>query len=323
MSRLLLRLLIRLTDLQRRMLVVYFGIFGPRVAYAVTGWLGRLMYRSLEPIRRRSEAQCRAALAGTPYAAKATELAEKAFVHRIWNLTDLYLADRYLHAGTYHRYGGRIAEPHLAMLRDAQQRRSPTILLTGYYGPFDMLPLLLGFNGIHVGAVYLPHRNADFDAYRLRVRARSGSEMIPVTQAMSRFGAILETGGTVAIVADHYDDKRGMPVTFLGLPTRAMRSVGLLAWRYEAGLVVSGIRRVNERFGFEFIVADVIERADWAQQQDPVEYITHRYLRAMESMILADPSQYLWAYPRWGEDFAAHLEENDARSASATQAHSS
>lgn len=305
----MLRLLIRLTDLHRRMLVVYFGIFGPRVAYAFSERLARVLYRSLEPIRRRSEAQCRAALAGTQFANQAKVIAEQAFVHRIWNLIDLYLADRYLHAGTYQRYGGRIPEPYLAMLRDAQRRRSPTILLTGYYGPFDMLPLLTGFNGVKVSAVYLPHRNAAFDAFRRRIRTRSGCELVPVDDAMGRFGAVLDSGGTVALVADHYDAKRGMPVTFLGLPTRALRSVGLLAWRYNAGLVVAGVRRVNRRFEFEIIVGDVIERAEWAQQKDPVEYITNRYLRAIEAMVLADPSQYLWAYPRWGEAFAKELED--------------
>ncbi len=310
MARWLMRLLVRLTDLQRRMLVVYFGIVGPGVAYAVSGWLARRMYRSLDPIRRRSEAQCRAALAGTRHAAQSQTIAEQAFVHRVWNLMDLYLADRYLHPGTFQRYGGRIPEPHLSKLRDVQRRRRPTLLLTGYYGPFDLLPLLLGFNGVPVGAVYMPHRNAAFDAYRSRIRSRSGSELIRVNQAVGRLGAILQAGGMAAIVADHHDEKRGMPVTFLGLPTRAMRSVGLLAWRYDAGVVVAGIRRLRQEFRFELVVADTIEREEWAEYSDPIEYITMRYLRALEAMILEDPTQYLWAYPRWGEQIASALEKS-------------
>lgn len=307
MPRLLVRAIVALTNLHRRMLVVYFGIFGPRVAYAVTGLLARLMYRSLEPLRRRSEAQCRAALAGTIHAPRADEIAEWSFVHRVWNLTDLYLADRFLHAGTFARFGGQLPEPYRTRMRDAIRRRRPTILLTGYYGPFDLWPLLLGYNGTPVGAVYLPHANHAFDAYRRRIRTRSGSEAIPVDRAMHRLGEILGEGGTVAILADHHDEKRGMPVTFLGLPTRAMRSVALLAWRYNAGLVVAGLRRVDRQFRFECVITDVIEREQWQARSEPIEYITARYVRGIEKLVLEDPEQYLWAYPRWGRPFAEQL----------------
>ncbi|MBU1776187.1 MAG: hypothetical protein KJ899_06065, partial [Gammaproteobacteria bacterium] len=46
----------------------------------------------------------------------------QAFVHRAWNLADLMLADRLLHAGTYARYGGRIPEPYRQLILDAQHR---------------------------------------------------------------------------------------------------------------------------------------------------------------------------------------------------------
>jgi len=35
--------------------------------------------------------------------------------------------------------------------------------------------------------------------------------------------------------------------------------------------------------------------------------VTERYLRGLEVIILADPTQYLWAHPRWGRDFAHEL----------------
>ncbi len=297
-------ILVHLARFHRRMLVVWCALLGPRLAYAVTGGLARTLYGALDPLRLRSETQCEAALAGTTYANHAKRIAKEAFVHRAWNLTDLYLADRLVHAGTYRRYGGQISEPYLSELLTAQRDGRPTILLTGYYGPFDMLPLLLGFNGIRCGAVYLPHADPAFDAYRRRIRGRSGTELIPANDSTGRLGSLLAAGGTVAIIADHYDERRGMPVTFLGLPTRAMRSVGLLAWRYNAGVVVAGIRRTGRQFHFEVLVRDVIPVAQWSAQTDPVAYITDRYLRALATMILEDPSQYLWAYPRWGKELA-------------------
>lgn len=300
--------IMRLNNLHRRLLVVLFAVSGPRFAYAFTAFFAKTLYRTLDPLRSRSEAQARAALGSTRYADRINQIAEEAFIQRMWNLTDLLLTDRFLHPGTFARYGGQVPEPFLGRLLSAQRRGQPAILLTAYYGSFDLLPVFVGFNGVRSSTVYLPHRNPGFDTFRRRIRGRSGLEMIPLPEAHQRVGEVLEAGGTVALVADHHADRKGLPVTFLGLPTRAIRSVGLLAWRYKADVVVAGIRRVDRQFRFEILVRDVILNGDWAAESDPVEYITHRYLKALEEMILEDPTQYLWAYPRWGKELGERLE---------------
>jgi len=300
-------LLVQLSNAYRRVLALFLVLIGPRAAYAILAALARGVYRLLDPLRLRSEAQCRAALAGRYSDEQITRIAEQAFVHRAWNLADLLLADRRLHAGTYDRYGGRISEPYASMLRDAQHRRQPVLLVTGYYGPFDLLPLLLGFNGIRAAAVYRPHPNPDFDAYRRAIRSRSGCEMVPDTQAAVRLPQVLEGGGTVAILADHHAPGRGIPIMYLGLPTTAARTVGLLAWRYAAVVAVAALRRCRKPFQFEIVIADLFDSSAWRDQPDPVVYITRRYTQALERIVLDDPAQYLWAHARWGPDVAQRL----------------
>ncbi len=301
------RALVRLSNTYRRVLALVLGVIGPRAAYSVLAILARCVYRLFDPLRLRSEAQCRAALGNRYPPGEIPRVAERAFIHRGWNLADLMLADRLIHPGTYHRYGGRIPEPYLGMILDAQRRRQPVILVTAYYGPFDLLPLFLGFNGIRAAAVYRRHANPDFDAYRRAIRARSGCEMIPDTEAVGRLPEILKGGGTVAILSDHHAARRGVLVTFLGLETVASRSVGLLAWHYEAVVVVAGIRRRNDAFDFEMVVSDLFEQSAWRGEDDPIVYITRRYVRALESIVLHDPTQYLWANARWGPDLARQL----------------
>jgi len=301
------RVVIGLSNAYQRVLAVALALAGPVLAYRVTGLLARLLYRLLEPVRVRSEAQCRAALAGRVAAEDIPRIAERAFTHRIWNLTDLMLADRFLHRHTYHRYGGRIPEPHLGVLLNAQRDRHPVILVTAYYGPFDLLPVFLGYNSIRAAVVYRPHGNARFDAYRRRVRERSGCELVPVERAAGRFAELLEEGRTVAIVADHHADRRGVPVTFLGLPTLALRSVGLLARHYGAAVAIAGIRRTAQAFHFEILFSGLLQPKDWASADDPVVHITQRYIEGLERMIREDPTQYLWGYARWGEDAARRL----------------
>ncbi len=300
------RLLYHLANLHRRMLGVYFAVLGPRISYAVTRALARGLYGLVLPLRAISEAQCRAGLAGHASAADAIRIAKEAFIGRMLCLTDLLLADRLLHRGTYKRYGGAIPEPFLSQMLDAQHRRQPAILLTAYYGPFDLWPILLGLNGVNAVCIYKMHLNKQFDWLRTRIRARGGCELVPIEQAAARVPAVLQAGGAVALVADHPAERRGVPVTFLGLPATAQKTVGLLAQQYGADVVVAVIRR-RGAFRFEIDVEDIIKPPAWNGADDPMSLITHRYIAGLERLILKDPSQYLWAQARWGERMAQSL----------------
>jgi Kdo2-lipid IVA lauroyltransferase/acyltransferase len=302
--------IVKLGNVYRRLLAALLRAAGPEAAYQITGALARVLYGSLDVVRARSEAQCRAALEGHVPVDDVPRIARQAFTHRIWNLTDLMLADRLLHPGTYQRYGGTIPEPYRTTLLSAQRMRHPVVLLTAYYGPFDLLPIFLGYSGLRATVVYRPHANTDFDAYRRRIRARGGCELIPVNRSGLRLAEVLQSGGTVAIVADHHAGSRGVSETFLGLPTVAMRSVGLLAQHYGASVAAAGIRRIGP-FRFEIVVSDLLHEQDWRAAEDPVTFITAHYLRALERIVLTDPAQYLWAHARWGEDFLHRLLEQD------------
>lgn len=302
-----LRLTIAFANLYRRLLATFLAVAGPDVAYGVMGGLARLLYRLLPGFRQRCEAQCRAALGTRLRAGAVPRVAERAFVHRAWNLADLWLAQRWLHRGTYARYGGRIPEPYRTQLLRAQGQGRPLIFVSAYYGPYDLLPAIIGCNGIRATAVYRAHANTAFDSERGRIRARTGCELVPVEQAAERLPAVLAAGGAVAIIADHHFERRGVPVTFLGLPTKASKSVGLLTWRHNADIIVAGIRRTRRPFHFELVVTGLIGHGEWAEEADPLRYITERYVEALERLILGDPTQYLWGHARWGEATAQRL----------------
>lgn len=307
MSKPWVRVVLALGNLHRRVLGVVFLLIGPRLAYRLTGWGAQLLYLLLDPLRARSEAQCAVALRGRVAEKDVPRIARQSFVNRSRNLTDLLLASHLLRPGTYERYGGRIPEPFLGQMLDARREGRAVILLTAYFGSFDLFPIFLGYSGIEATTVYLPHSNAGFDGFRRRVRGQSGGELIPVDEAAVRLGEVLGRGGAVAIVADHHIGDGGMQAEFLGVKTTVPRSVGLLAWRYEADVVVAGIRRVDDTFRFEVTVTDVIHRRETAQQEDAVAFVTDRYLRGLERLILHDPAHYLWGYARWGEAHARQV----------------
>lgn len=305
MSTLRWRMLMHTSGGYRRLLAVVLAIMGPRRTYAAMAGGAQALYRLLDPVRARYEDQCRAALAGRFSPAAIRRLAAASFIHRAWNLADLMLAERLVRPTTYPRFGGRIASPHRDMLLEAQRRGQPVILVTAYYGPYDLLPLFLGYNGIKAVAVYRPHANAAFDAYRRSVRTRSGCELVTVAEAALRLPQVLAAGGAAAILADHYVARRGIPVSFLGLETTASKAVGMLAVQYGAIVAVAAIRRRREPFRFDLLIADWFGPTVWAGQDDAVALITRRYTAALERVILEAPAQYLWAHARWGEGGAA------------------
>ncbi|MBW7905449.1 MAG: lysophospholipid acyltransferase family protein [Phycisphaerae bacterium] len=281
-------------DYYRTFLTLVLRCLGPRWAYALMAGLARRYYDTADAVRSSGEARCRAFLKDWRSEAEIKEISRQAFVHRIWNLTDLMLAPRFLRAETYDRYGGRIPEPYRRLLLEAQQHGQPVILVTTYYGPYDLLPLFVGHNGVRANAVYRPHPNRRFDRYRQSVRTLAGCEMLTHSGAAMGISEALANGRTVAILIDPTEVHKGTPISFLGVPSRVPRTVGLLAERYGAVVAVAAVRRLSESFQFRLVVSDYFGPNDWREQRDVTDYITRRYCGAIERLILEVPELFLW-----------------------------
>lgn len=303
---------VALGNAHRRLLTLVLRLLGPERAYALMEHTARRFYRLADVVRESSEGRCRAALGDPRPESEIQAISEQAFVHRMWNLVDLMLAPRLLRPEARDRYGGRVPEPYRSLLIQAQQRGQPVILLTAYYGPYDLLPVFLGLNGIRATAVYRPHPNRGFDRYRQSVRTGTGCRMLTQSGAALGLSEILEAGQAIAVVADHAGGRSGVPTSFLGEHTTAPRTVGLLAERYGAIVAVTVIRRLAEPFQFQLVISDLFGPNDWRDQSDVIEYITRRYCAALEKVICEGPEQYLWLHRRaaFAKSAASDGEEN-------------
>lgn len=290
---------ITLGDAHRRFLTLMLRFLGPRRAYALMASLARRCYDAAEDMRKTSEARCREALGERQPETAIKEISRAAFVHRIWNLADLMLAPRLLRTRTFERYGCVIPEPYRSLLLNAQQHRQPVILVTTYYGPYDLLPVVLGLNGIAATAVYRPHLNRRYDRYRQSVRTCAGCEMLTQSGAAAGISEALASGRTVAILLDPAGERKGIPVSFLGVRSNVPRTVGLLAEHYGAIIVVAVIRRLSQSFQFQLVVSDLFGPSDWCNEPEAIEYSTRRYCAALERLILEVPEQYLWLRTGW------------------------
>ena len=96
-----------------------------------------------------------------------------------------------------------------------------------------------------------------------------------------------------------FKEPRGVFVNFFGRPASAHKAVALMAIEFQARIFVIGVPRVALPMRYEFICADVIDPADYADSPDPVKAITQRYHTAIESLVRKYPEQYFWLHRRW------------------------
>lgn len=178
-------------------------------------------------------------------------------------------------------------------------RHNGVVMVTGHYGNWEVLGYLLATLGFETTSVARPLDNPYVNDWMLGVRERKGQKIVAKTGAMALVPEVLEANGAVGLIADQNAGSKGMFVDFFNRKASTYKSIGILAMRYNAPIVVGYARRRFGKFHFDIGVQDVIYPADWEAQDQPLRYITQRYTKAIEDFIRAEPGQYLWVHRRW------------------------
>jgi KDO2-lipid IV(A) lauroyltransferase len=178
-------------------------------------------------------------------------------------------------------------------------RGEPTIFITGHCGNWELLGYALAVIGYPLYALARPLDNPQLNRWILGIREARGMRIITKWGAAPILQEVLRAGGRVAFIADQNAGNQGLFVPFFGRLASSYKSIGLLAMRYEVPIVCGFAPRLSGRFEYELTTTDIIWPEDWADQPDPLFYITARYNRAMEQMIRSAPEQYLWVHRRW------------------------
>ncbi|MCA9285822.1 MAG: lysophospholipid acyltransferase family protein [Phycisphaerales bacterium] len=175
----------------------------------------------------------------------------------------------------------------------------PAIFITGHVGNWEVLGMVLATIGLRLAAIARPLDNPLINDWLLSLREARGLQVVTKWGATPVLQEILESGGRVAFIADQNAGDDGLFVPFFGRLASSYKSIGLLAMRHEVPVVCGYAAREDERFRFRLECTDIIHPEDWADQPDPLFYITARYNRAMEQMVRDVPEQYLWVHRRW------------------------
>jgi KDO2-lipid IV(A) lauroyltransferase len=184
-------------------------------------------------------------------------------------------------------------------LLDLLLRSEPAIFVTGHCGNWELLGCVLASIGYPLVALARPLDNPLLNDWMLGVREARGMTVVTKWGATPILQDTLRSGGRLGFIADQNAGDQGLFVPFFGRLASAYKSIGLLAMRYNVPIVAGAAKRVDDRFLYQLHFADLIRPHEWADQPDPLFYITARYTRAIEMMVRNAPEQYLWIHRRW------------------------
>jgi KDO2-lipid IV(A) lauroyltransferase len=126
-----------------------------------------------------------------------------------------------------------------------------------------------------------------------------GQKIIDKKGAAKLMGKTASSGATLCFIADQDAGKKGIFVDFFGRKASTYKSIGLIAITNNIPIVVGYSRRVGNHFFFEMGVNRIIFPEEWADKENPLEWITAEYTKAIENFVREDPSQYWWLHRRW------------------------
>jgi KDO2-lipid IV(A) lauroyltransferase len=179
------------------------------------------------------------------------------------------------------------------------ERNTGVILLTGHYGNWELAGYTLAALGFESVAIARHLDNEYLNRYLLGVRESAGQTIVSKKGAAKVVEGVLDNKGLLGFIADQDAGRRGLYVDFFGRPASTYKSIALLAIRHQTPIVVGYARRTSDAFDFEIGVERIIRPAEWAEQDDPVRWITQQYTAALERLVRRDPGQYLWFHRRW------------------------
>ncbi len=273
----------------------FLQCFDPEENLHTAGMVGSLFFRSNRGRRERAVGNLMRSFPDWDRD-RALDVAERSFQHMFQVfMVDALVTPRLVNDDTWQSY------VELGTVDRALQTLkpgNPALLITGHCGNWELLGYVLSMRGFDVSAVARPLDNPLINDWFLGIRESRGLSIITKWGATPVLQETLQRGGLVGFIADQNAGDQGLFVPFFGRLASSYKSIGLLAMHQNCPIIAGHtVRRRGLRYRLE--CTDIISPEDWADQPDPLFYITARYNFAIEKMIRAAPEQYLWLHRRW------------------------
>ena len=176
----------------------------------------------------------------------------------------------------------------------------PLVFVSGHFGNFEMAGYIAGLLGFPTFAIARPLDNPYLDRFLKRFRSVKGQYMLPKDGSANAVQDILDSGGTLSLLADQHAAK-GCWVDFMGRPASCHKAVSVFTMTANAPLLVCYVRRLNKPLHFEVGLAGFLDPDSMPKEMRGIRPITEWYNHRLEEVIRAQPDQYWWLHRRWKE----------------------
>ena len=186
----------------------------------------------------------------------------------------------------------KVSGPGFKILKDAQEQKKPVILVSGHFGNYDVVRVVLNTNHISVGALYKPMSNPYFNTFYERCIKQIAEPLFPRGRAgMGNMMRYLEDGNVVALLIDQYMS-HGEPLKFLGHTAYTATSAAKLALKHDALLITFYVVRNDDGINFDLVFESPVKPST---PNEMTQVLNDR----LEKQIRKNMGQWLWTHKRW------------------------
>jgi len=279
-----------------RLFAMFVHMFSWEANYRTAKFLGNLMYRLDRKHRDRAMEHLRLSFPEWTQSHR-RRVAQASMRNMFYLAIEFLFTTRLITPGRWRKHITLVNMDETIRLLLEQQRG--LIMLTGHFGNWEVVGYAMATLGLPTYSIARRLDNPYLDEYVFGVRERTGQAIIDKRGATAVAPDMLLEKKTVCFIADQDAGKKGLFVDFFNRPASTYKAIGLLAMQYNVPVVVGYGQRVDEQYNFIIGIEKVIHPEDWADEDDPLRYITQEYTTALEQVIRRAPEQYLWSHRRW------------------------
>jgi Kdo2-lipid IVA lauroyltransferase/acyltransferase len=278
-----------------RIIVVFLSFFNMKTNLNTACFLGRLLWKYYNRGRNRALENLRASF---PEKSEKwiEQTGQRSFEQIAMLAMDIIFMPRLAKKNNWFEYA---VFKNAERIKWMMQEKRGLIMLTAHYGNFEILGYMMGLFGFKIYGVARPLDNKYISDYLYGLRQRFGQEILDKKGASKYMDKILSSGATLCFIADQDAGKKGIFVDFFGRKASTYKSIGLIAITNNIPIVVGCSRRIDNLFRFEMKSYRIIMPEEWADKDNPLEWVTAEYTKAIEAFIRDDPTQYWWLHRRW------------------------
>jgi len=278
-----------------RAVVAILGLLPIETNLRLARFLGRCLWRLYGRGRRRAVENLLASFPDKDLA-WVERVGLRSFEQIVMLAVDILFTPRLVRRHNWREYSTYV---NVERCKWMMQEGQGLLLVSGHYGNFEIMGYLFSLFGFKIHTVARPLDNRFVDRYVRGIREQRGQKIIDKKGAADLMSLAGDQGVSLGLIADQDAGRKGIFVDFLGRKASTFKSIALLAVTRNIPVVVGYSRRVGDRFFFEIGVNRIIFPDEWADKNDPLQWITAEYTKAIEQFVREDPTQYWWVHRRW------------------------